>query len=264
MMRFNILPSPTPSIVLHRYEKASFPVFNQLFETSSPSSPVRHLARDPEEALAAVILENHSEKPITAWRFRWQFTDVSGQQRAGTISGDSYAVDVFRPIADPASRHLIAPSACVSEASLNHILSGGGFVGSSIGRAHTLSNLTEVTFEIHLVVFADGEIAGPDPDDFVAELQGRKRAAEFVAKQIRMAQAEGRDVTPVLSALAEAPSLGSLGRPQGDPLFHSVRYYAGDYLRHMRRKTGNLDMAEAKMRHLENRPTLPHFYRRSE
>jgi hypothetical protein len=207
MMRFNILPSPTPLIALHRYEKALFPVFNQLFETPSPSSPVRHLARDPEEALAAVILENQSEKPITAWRFRWQFTDVSGQQRAGTLSGDSYAVDVFRPIADPASRHLIAPSACVREASLNHILSGGGFVGGSIrsiGRSHTLSNLTEVTFEIHLVVFVDGEIAGPDPDDFAAELQGRKRAAEFVAKQIRMAQAEDRDVTPVLSALAEA------------------------------------------------------------
>jgi hypothetical protein len=264
MMRFNILPSPSPSIVLHRYQKALYPVFNQLFETPSPSSPVRHLARDPEEALAAVILENHSEKTITAWRFRWQFTDVSGQQRAGTISGDSYADDLFRPIADPASRHLIAPSACVSEASLNHILSGGGFVGGSIGRAHTLSNLTEVIFEIHLVVFVDGEIAGPDPDDFAAELQGRKRAAEFVAKQIRMAQAEGRDVTPVLSALAEAPSLGSLGRPQGDPLFHSLRYYASDYLRHMHRKIGNLDMAQAKLRHLEHRPTLPDFYRRSE
>jgi hypothetical protein len=217
--------------------------------------------------LAAVILENHSEKPITAWRFRWQFTDFSGQQRAGTISGDRYAVDVFRPIADPASRHLIAPSVCVSEASLSHILSGGGFVGGSIrsiGRVHTLSNLTEVTFGIHLVVFVDGEIAGPDPDDFAAELQGRKRAAEFVAKQIRMAQAEGRDVTPVLSALAEAPSLGSLGRPQGDPLFHSVRYYASDYLRHMHRKIGNLDMTDAKLRHLEHRPTLPDFYRRSE
>jgi hypothetical protein len=264
VLRFNILPSPTPSIVLHRYEKVLFPVFNQLFENPSPSSPLRHLARDPEEALAAVILENHSEKPITAWRFRWQFTDVSGQQRAGTISSDSYAVDVFRPIAEPASRHLIAPSASVSEAFLKHILSGGGFLGGSIRSANTLSNLTEVTFEIHLVVFVDGEIAGPDPDDFAAELQGRKCAAEFVAKQIRMAHAEGRDVTPVLSALAEAPSLLSVGRPQGDPLFHSVRYYASDYLRHIHRKIGNLDMAEAKLRHLEHRPTLPDFYRRSE
>jgi hypothetical protein len=262
MIHFNMSSSPTPSIVLHRYEKTLFPLFNQLFETPSQSSPVRHLARDPQEALVAIILENHSEKPITAWRFRWQFTGASGQQRVGIISGDSYAVDIFRPIADPASRHLIAPSGCVSESSLNRILSGGGFVGASTRGVHTLSDLTEVTFEIHLIVFDDGEIAGPDPDDYAVELQGRKRAAEFVAKQIRMAQAEGRDVTPVLSALAEAPALGSSGR-QGDPVFHSVRHYASDYLLHMHRKIGNLDLAEAKLRHLESRPTLPDFYHRS-
>jgi hypothetical protein len=262
-MRFTILPSPEPSIVLIRYKKTLLPVFDQLFETPPPTSPLHHLACDPQEASVAIILENHSEKPITAWRFRWQFVDVSGQQRSGTMSGDSYAVDVFRPIADPGSRHLITPSGCISEASLNQVISGGGLLSGSISRAHTLSDLNEVTFEIHLIVFADGEITGPDPDDYAAELKGRKRAAEFVAKQIRMAQIEGRDVTPVLTALAEAPSLGSLGRPQGDPLFHSVRHYASDYLRHMHRKIGNVDMEAARLRSLENRPTLPDFYRRS-
>ena len=263
-MRFNILPSPTPSIVLSRYEKTLFPVFDQLFETPTQTSPLRHLTRDPQETFVAIILENHSEKRITAWRFRWQLADASGQQRNATISGDSYAVDVFRPVAAPASRHLITPSGCISEASLNHILSGRGFLGGSIRGAHTFSDLTEVTFEIYLIVFVDGEIAGPDPDDYAAELQGRKLAAEFVAKQIRMAQVEGRDVTPVLTALAEAPSLGSRSRPQGDPLFRSVRHYASDYLRHMNRKIGNVDMETARLRYLENRPTLPDFYRRSE
>lgn len=120
-----------------------------------------------------------------------------------------------------------------------------------------------MTFEIHLVVFIDGEIAGPDPDDFAIELQGRKRAADFVARQIRKAQAEGRDVTPVLTALVEAPVLGRLGRPEGDPLFHSVRHYARDYLHHMHRKIGGVNLAEARLRHLENRPELPQFYPRS-
>jgi hypothetical protein len=41
---------------------------------------------------------------------------------------------------------------------------------------------------------------------YAVELQDRKRAAEFVAKQIRMAQAKGRDVTAMLTALAEAPA----------------------------------------------------------
>ena len=79
-----------------------------------------------------------------------------------------------------------------------------------------------------------------------------------------MAQKEGRDVTPVLTALVEAPSIGSVSRPEGDPLFNSVRHYASEYLRSMHRKMGNVDMAEAKLRHLENRPTLPNFYRRLE
>lgn len=265
-MRFNILPSPTPSIVLHHYEKDLFPVFKQLFVVPSPSSPLQHFARDPQEALVAVILENQSEKAVTAWRFRCQFTDALGRQRSETMSGDSYAVDVFRPIADPASRHLITPSACVSESILNRSLSGAGFVDSSIKikSQRTFAELAEVIFEIHLIVFLDGEIAGPDPNDYAAELQGRRLAAEFVAKQIRMAQKEDRDVTPVLNALVEAPSPGSASRPQGDPLFHSVRHYARKYLRSMHRKMGNVDMAEACLRHLENRPTLPNFYRRSE
>jgi hypothetical protein len=110
-----------------------------------------------------------------------------------------------------------------------------------------------------LIVFIDAKSPVPTPDHFACELQGRKLAGEFVAKQIRLARAEGRDVTPVLTALAEAPALAR----QGDPLFRSVRHYASVFLRNMHDKTGNLDIAEAKLRHLESRPTLPNFYRRS-
>lgn len=178
-------------------------------------------------------------------------TDTSGRQVTSTTCGDSYAADVFRPVADPDSRHLISPSGCVSQTSVGRILEGGGLLGSVSTANRFDSGLAEVTFEIHLIVFVDGEIAGPDPNRF---------AAEFVAKRIRMAQAEGSDVTPILTALAEAPSLGALGSPQCDPLFHSVQHYAREYLRHMHRKIGNVDMAEATLRSLENRPALPKFY----
>ena len=260
MLLLNISPSPTPTVILNRYEKSLFPDFDQLFE--SPSSPMRHLARDPEEASVAIVFENRSEKPITAWRYQWQGTDVFGHRRTHTASGGSYAVDGFRPVAEPGSRYLITPSGSIKQAMLNHILAGGAFIGSISTTKRFLADVVELTFEIHLILFADGEIAGPDPDHFVAELQGRKPCAEFVAKQIRLARAEGRDVTPVLTALAEAPSLGDLASTQGDPLFHSVRYYARDYLRHMHRKIGDGDMVEARLHHLENRSTLPKFYRR--
>lgn len=42
---------------------------------------------------------------------------------------------------------------------------------------------------------------------------------------------EQRVVTPVLSALAQAPCLGRLGAVQGDPLVQWTRHHARDYLR---------------------------------
>lgn len=263
MLRVNVVPSPTPAVALRRYEKALFPVFDQLFETPSPSSPIRYLALDPQEASFALILENQSEKPISAWSFHWQMTDATGKQRSHTMFSDSYEAAIFRPVADTGSRHLISPSRSVSETILNHVIEGGAFIGgSSFTTNRTLSEIDEVTFEIHLIVFDDGEIAGRDPNCYYIELQSRKRAAEFVARQIRIAREEGRDVTPVLNALVEAPSLGGVGSPRGDSLFDSVRHYARDYLRHMNRKIGDTDMGEARLRHLESRPTLPKFYRR--
>src|SRR5277367_5778971 len=253
-MQLDVLPSPSPEVVLYRYDAAAFPAFAPLFEATADSSPLRHFARDPQEATISIVLENRSQKALTAWRHRWVTTDAAGDRRTRISSGDSYGVDVFRPVAAPGSRHLISPSASVDEAVLKNIQTGGGFVTSVSGGKRSWVEIVELSFEIQFLLFADGEIAGPDPDHYALELQSRKRGAEFIAKQIRLAEAEGRDVTPVLSALAEAPSLGGLGRAQGDPLFHWIRHYAKDYLRSMHRKLGEFDMREAKLRHLENRP----------
>lgn len=56
----------------------------------------------------------------------------------------------------------------------------GGVVSNRL-----LDGVIELSFEIQLVLFADGEIAGPAPEGFAPELPCRKPAAEFVAKQIR-------------------------------------------------------------------------------
>jgi hypothetical protein len=64
VLRLNISPSPTPAVILNRYEKSLLPDFDQLFETPSPASLMCHLAREPEEASVAIVFENRSEKPI--------------------------------------------------------------------------------------------------------------------------------------------------------------------------------------------------------
>lgn len=174
-------------------------------------------------------------------------------------------VDVYRAVAEPGSRHLISPSSSVDEASIDRVHVGGGLISISITAKPWPSGETvKGSFAIDLILFADGEIAGPDTTRYGAELQCRKRAAEFVAKQIRMAIAEGRDVRPVLMALAEVRCFGRLGQAQGDPLTHWTRHYARDYLRATQRakERQTFDMRDARLRHLENRPALPKFYRR--
>jgi hypothetical protein len=264
VLLLTILPTPSAELVISRYDEAAFPRFRPLFETPSVSSPLPHLARDPKEAPATVVLEDRSEKPITALRYRWGMTDEAGKHHTHTVSDDSYMVDVYRAVAEPGSRLLISPSGILKETLMDHVLAGGGLIKVEIGGVSNppLGDIAELTFEIDSVLFADGEIAGPDLDRYAAELQCRKPAAEFIARQIRLAITEGRDVTPVLSALAEVPRFGRPGHVQGDPLVHWIRNYAQEYLHAMRKKFSTVDMREARLRHLENRPVLPKFYRR--
>lgn len=262
MSRLIIVPSPTDEVGLIPYHGEAFPKFRQVFDVHAESR-LKHLAREPDEEPFAFVFVNRSKRVITAMSYRWVTVDQSGERRTRTCSSDSYMVDVYRPVAEPGSRHLVTPSGMLDEALIDHVLAGGGFMGIG-SRLRPLGNVVEMTFEIDLILFEDGEISGLDPNRHAIELMCRKPAAEFVAKQIRRARDEGRDVEPVLSALAEIPCLGRLGKPQGDPRVLWIRHYARDYLRHMDRKTDGVDWAEARLRHLENRPTLPKFYRRQE
>jgi hypothetical protein len=263
VVRANIHASPSPDVVVTQYDEVAFPRFRPLFKNLPESSPLRHIALDPKEAPFALVLENRSQKAITALRYRFVMTEHSGKQRTITLSGDSYKVDVYRPIVEPQSRQVITPSGSVNEALMDHVLVGGGLVKMSFS-GQSLDAVVEMTFEVDFVLFEDGECAGPDPDRYALELQFRKPAAEFVAGQIRVAMSENRDVTPVLQALAEVPCFGGLGHAQGDPLVHWTKHCAREYLRAMSRKPGTFDMREAKLRHLENRPDLPKFYRRAQ
>lgn len=247
MPHLTIIDSPCPEVRLVPYNANEFPKFQQLFEKAAdPNSPLRHLAPDPVEADVALVLENLSDRAITALRYRWLNADESGKVRPRTCTSDSYMVDVFRPVVAPHSRQLITPSSMVNESIIDHVQKGGGFIGAGVGMS-AQRFISDTNFELDLVLFDDGEICGPDRDRFAGELQCRKPAAEFVAKEVRLAEAEGRYPAPVLNALASVPHLGD------DPLAHWTQHYAKQYLRRP---------GEATLRHLENRPVLPKFYRK--
>jgi len=251
-MEFTFTDTSSSELVVRRYDGALFPTFRVIFETPSPEGIFRLLAQLPEEADRAVVLENRAGKDVSALRYRWVMATEDGNVRKQTASSDSYMVDVYRPVLKAGDRKLICPSTSVDESFLEHVQRGGGWMGLGNSGKRSLGDVRSLHLEFDLVLFADGEIAGPDTDRFAAEIQCRKPAAEFVAKQIRLAETEGRDVKPVLLALAEAPHL------RDDHLAHWVRHYAGDFLRQI----GDDRMRQGKLRHLESRPTLPKFYRR--
>jgi hypothetical protein len=150
---------------------------------------------------------------------------------------------------------MITRAGMLDESVIDHILAGGGFMGAG-SRARPLpDNVTELTFQIDLIVFADGEIAGPDPDDFAAELQVRKSAAEFIAKHIRQAEAEDQNVASALAEFSQIPM------NHKDPLARMLHDQAETYMRRVRLPVGR-DMSTTALRFLETRPDLPSFYRR--
>jgi hypothetical protein len=72
MMRLNLVPSPHPEVVVSRYDEALFLEFRPLFErTEAPRFMPPGFRHDPSQASTVVVLENRSEKAITALRYRW-------------------------------------------------------------------------------------------------------------------------------------------------------------------------------------------------
>jgi hypothetical protein len=49
----------------------------------------------------AIVLENRSERAVTALRYRWGTTDEFGKHNVRTVSGDGYVVDAYRAVAAP-------------------------------------------------------------------------------------------------------------------------------------------------------------------
>jgi hypothetical protein len=257
-MRVNIIPSPSANIQLRPYREGDRTAFHFLSDALPSTSPFQHVADHSSDFSTAIIFENLSDKEITALRYCWSMRDGNGKMRTHTGGSDSYQVDVFRPVALPQSKQLLSVSGRldIDQSLYDHLLAGGGVMGAggSVGGPSS-DAAEEITFQIELVVFADGEIAGPDPSHYAAELQGRKRAAEYVAKHVRIAKLEERDPTPVVAALRDMPHLRS------DLLAHLVCEYARIYLRQSSKRTGLVDGIEAALKHLENRPNLPKFYR---
>jgi hypothetical protein len=261
-MDLTIGPSPSDQIAVSRYDSAVFPNFRIIFEVARDEGALHLLAQPAEEADTAVVMENCGDRDVTALQYAWVMTDEEGKVKTHRVSFDGYGGNFYHPVLTAKKRRLITRLGAVDEGMIDHVLRGGGVIAGHVGDRYPIDNVTALRFDVDMLLFADGEIAGLDTGRFAAELRCRERAAAYVARHIRLADTEGRDPTPVLAALAEIPLVGNPGHAPRDPLVNWVRRYAQEYLRAMCHKIDG--MREGILSRLESHPPLPKFYRRED
>ncbi|HEX8894001.1 MAG TPA: hypothetical protein VF783_11795 [Terriglobales bacterium] len=240
-MQFAVNPSPSPEVYLSRYDSDQYPKFEQVIGSSHGG-----LAFDPEEAHYAMVLENRSARSIIALQYGWRLKREGGPERRSIVTS--------REKIKPGARHLLGSSGTFAEGLLDEgePRSAYGWGGGSAGRSCELflDDQAKITFALDVMIFADGEVTGLDPDNYVEELECHELAFQFVARQVRLAEKENRDVTPVLSALKQMP----LSIAKADPCAHTIQFLAAHFLA--------AGVREPIIRGLKEADVLPKFYRR--
>lgn len=257
-LNLNLAESPSPEVVMEKYSAERFPEFQELFASSESEAklPLQSLLRKPNEDQVSVVLHNRSAQDVTVVALRWIFPEATGKASVSKQALTSYGVNVFRPIIAAGEKLLASPlSGTVQESLMAHVKAGGGTIRTSIrsSRDPELPPEGEMGFALDLVAFADGEIAGADPDRFAVKVQSRKRAADYVARQIRQAENDNRDPRPVLQALIELPH----GRD--DHFLAAVRSFAISYM-----MPRHFPSPEQRLRNMENLLSPPRFFRRQD
>lgn len=244
-LQFTVNPSLSPEVYLSRYDPDRHPKFRRRAEPESGSSR-GGFASDPEETRYAMVLENRSARSIIALQYGWRLTREGGPEHRSIVKS-------WEKI-KPGARHLLGSSRTVAESLFDEGEPGNasGWGGGSSGRSSELflDDEAEITFALDVMIFADGEVAGLDPDNYVEQLECQELAFQFVTRQVRLAEKENRDVTPVLSALKQMP----LSFAQCDPCAHMIKSLAAHVLA--------ARVRERIVQGLEEADILPKFYRR--
>jgi len=172
------------------------------------------------------VLQNDSDRAITGLTTIWSYTDQTGKIRKFTESTDSYTLPgvKFTPVVAPHGKVLL---------------------GADPQYSGYLSTATNVQVSIDSLIYADGEIVGPDSLRFGEDIGLRFQAAQEVSRRLRLARISGNPLT-----LEE---------------HRRVLPHSQDWMRHYvenaRGVAENPRMAEAFLRYLESIPAPPTFHR---
>jgi hypothetical protein len=217
----------TPGVTLIPYDAAQFPDL---------ASAIKPYMAGFESDL--VVLINDSAKDITAATIAWSYKSIS---RSGAPSGvtrkfDQYHLPTptFVALVSAHSKRLLAPAA-------------SGFIRFADAQDR------KVQIELDSIVFADGEIVGPDLLDIAHDITSRYQAGKLVASRLHMGKLTGKGAAEVGEGLT-----GDIVHDRGG--FNWLQ----EYQVKLANIGANPENVDAFLNSLDHMVEPPHFHRAQE
>jgi hypothetical protein len=232
-----VTKSPHPSVVI---EKAGSEKTASLF--TARLSPLQR---------CSFFLLNNSDKDVVGVDANWTVIDDKGNATVWRFTSDSFLDVRDRPVIEPHSRILVGPRIWVKEDSIQQFVNSGALTAKSaaLGRlADRIAAANAVYVDVDSIIFADGEVAGPNTDEFDREITIRRLAANDVLAVVRDAKLAGRPPTEGLHDFV-AHSRSATDRTRAL------------WQKRFARQLEDLQRFEGNLYYLEHLPAPPDFYR---
>jgi len=196
------------------------------------------------------FLANNSDKDVVAVDAKWSLVERDGKTNVSRFTSDSFLDVRARPVIGAHSRILVGPRIWVREDSIEDYVASQVLMAkrAELERlADRVAAANAVYVDVDSVIFADGEVAGPNSDAFDREIASRKLAADDVLGVLQDAKLRGQDPSDALRNFAEH------SRDRHDSARALWRKRFARQLQDAARFQGNLY-------YLQHLPPIPSFY----
>jgi hypothetical protein len=162
----------------------------------------------PDLPPGSFLLKNMTATPVHVGVVKWSYTDKTANLQQRSIYCDAYLASPVDPLVNPHDLALVSPGGCTRQEYFGG-LKAGSFLGSPVGSAHnkTLLDVKEriaaVQISIDSVIFADGQIWGPDTLHYYSTIMHRRAASESVTQDLIAAKNAGEDLSSRLEKIRD-------------------------------------------------------------
>jgi hypothetical protein len=155
----------------------------------------------------SAVVRNLSGRAVVALALHWTWTDQGGEGNGKYLMSDGLFLN-SQPVVGEGDTLLVTPDFILPESMLQTgiIMPGSKMIARDAAK---LSQASNVTVELDVIMLDDGLVAGPDRSGFVANIEARRKAAVEVSSAILGTLQNGQDPSAMIAEAAKRPSGGA-------------------------------------------------------